>query len=326
MSMNRLKTSKKMANVKYVKKLEQFENVIPDENYENYEHQDNVQFEGNNEIQENQKQLENNAVVENHEQMENNEPEENQEQLENIDLTENLNTGVIYKITIIDVNNDDKGKIYIGRTHSYQGHGKTQKPSYYSAMGRWKRHVLNAFSKDQKKNNQCPDFYKAIRKYDKNAFSEEKKYGQDNFSVEILRICPKDNKILRMWESSEIADNESFQPEKGFNILVGNNKPPKGKNKEKIENQKANNNRNRCQENELRRSDNTKELPRNITFHTINRIIVGYKAQITDFSGKKRSKTVSSKDFLEKKDELLKTAINNLEELNNKYLNNNTRK
>jgi hypothetical protein len=78
-------------------------------------------------------------------------------------------------------------------------------------MKRWNQHLINARSKRGKG---CAHFWNAIRKYGKNAFSHE-----------ILEIC-------NTLESANVAEikwidfYDTFNPEKGFNLVKGGNYVP----------------------------------------------------------------------------------------------------
>jgi hypothetical protein len=178
-------------------------------------------------------------------------------------VTENRNTCAIYKITNIENN-----KIYIGKANSFVKNGK-QGIIYYSGEGRLKRHVYSA----ENGSEDCPKFYKAIRKY-----------GKDSFKVEILKVCP----IKDGFEEEEklILEYESDKRKKGYNYFAGTKKPTDKKNKEEFENKKAESNRNRCKDGSLRRSNASANLPPNINIHKVKGVHAGYKYQFKDSNGK----------------------------------------
>lgn len=210
---------------------------------------------------------------------------------------ENLETGVIYKIT-----NTKNNKIYIGKTYSYVGSGKLG-PQKYGSIGRLKRHISNVFSKRINANNDCPSFYKAI-----------KEYGKDNFVVSTLIVCKKNE--LKKYETFYISKYNSYLPEVGYNIFIGDNKPIKGANKIIYENNKIISNKKRCENGAQRQSNETKKLPANIyrVWRTKKdaKYLAGYKIQI------KINEQIFSKGFtqnelsLEKKLSLAKNAKNKI--------------
>ncbi len=108
------------------------------------------------------------------------------------------NTGEIYKIT--NLSND---KIYIGQTHSYTAKGEI---SGYKK--RCNAHMRSAFNKNW--NKKCRALYSAIRKY-----------GKDNFKIELLEIVNVDD--LDKKEKYYIKTNDSLSPN-GYNLIDGGNK------------------------------------------------------------------------------------------------------
>ena len=111
----------------------------------------------------------------------------------------------IYKITNIANN-----LIYIGVAKKWV---KLAKKKYYlyGAKGRYKRHISNAFSENEKCANDCPEFYKAIREF-----------GADNFEVEVIKTI---NDNVKKYEEEEIIKYKSHDPEYGYNILLSVKKP-----------------------------------------------------------------------------------------------------
>lgn len=103
----------------------------------------------------------------------------------------------IYKI-INTVNN----KIYIGQAVSHILNHKKYRP--YGMEKRFACHVNEAFSE---KKNQCHYLNNAIRKY-----------GQDKFKLELLRVC-KTNDADNV-ENEEILKNNSLFPF-GYNLNTG---------------------------------------------------------------------------------------------------------
>ena len=103
----------------------------------------------------------------------------------------------IYKIT-----NTVNNKIYIGQAVSHILNHKKYRP--YGMERRFACHISEAFSD---KKNQCHFLNNAIRKY-----------GQDKFKLELLRVCDIDN--ADYIENEEILKNNSLFPA-GYNLNTG---------------------------------------------------------------------------------------------------------
>ena len=108
---------------------------------------------------------------------------------------ENNNLGEIYKITNL-INN----KIYIGKTKMFY------KDTKFGYENRFKNHLISAFSKS--KRNDCPRLYNAIRKY-----------GKQNFNIELICNCPLEK--IDEYEIKYIKMNDSTNDKKGYNIALG---------------------------------------------------------------------------------------------------------
>lgn len=103
----------------------------------------------------------------------------------------------IYKIT-----NNINNKIYIGQAVSHILNHKKYRP--YGMEKRFKCHISEAFSN---KKNQCHYLNNAIRKY-----------GQDNFKLELIRVCNISE--ANLIENEEIIKNNSLFPI-GYNLNTG---------------------------------------------------------------------------------------------------------
>lgn len=102
---------------------------------------------------------------------------------------------LIYKIT--NIAND---KVYIGKTKKYYGN------VYFGIEGRLKNHLTCAFTKS--KWNDCPRLYNAIRKY-----------GKDNFIIELLETTTEDE--INNSEMHYIKIYNSTDANIGYNIALG---------------------------------------------------------------------------------------------------------
>lgn len=157
-------------------------------------------------------------------------------------MEESINTGVIYMIT-----NTVNGKKYVGRCKSYQLHGKGQPPSKHGANGRFKSH------KSKVRNGSCeiPLLYKDM-----------KEFGFESFKIQVLEVCLLEN--LREREHFHTMAQESYKPDTGYNMFIGDNKPVDENYKKAYENKKAEANKNRALDGKLRRSEDVADLPPNI--------------------------------------------------------------
>jgi hypothetical protein len=150
-------------------------------------------------------------------------------------------TGVIYIIT--NVSNNKK---YIGKAYSYEKHGK-KSPSIYGANGRFRRHCSNALNNS----SEIPLLYNDIREF-----------GKDNFKVETLEVCTKEN--LKDRETYYTKLHESYKKDKGYNFHIGDNKPEDISHKKAYEDKKVESNKTRAEGGALRQSNDTVDLPPNI--------------------------------------------------------------
>lgn len=103
---------------------------------------------------------------------------------------------LVYKIT-----NKVNEKIYIGKTKEYY------KNNEYGIDGRFTRHLQSANSSTNHSND-CPRLYNAIRKY-----------GKDNFMIEILETTTEDKIDER--EIYHIKTTNSTDDNIGYNIALG---------------------------------------------------------------------------------------------------------
>jgi len=183
-------------------------------------------------------------------------------------MKETNNTGVIYLVT-----NQVNNKKYVGKANSFVKHTRT--PQYkHGALGRFKRHLSNA----NNGSNEIPLLYNDIRTY-----------GPDNFKVDILEVCLKEN--LKGKEAHYIRTLQTFKDNVGYNIFIGDNKPEDIIHKKEYETKKIESNKMRAVGGGLRQSDETSDLPPNI-----------YKRKNGLFAQIKINSTLYNKAFLSSKD------------------------
>jgi len=213
----------------------------------------------------------------------------------------------VYKITNIAEN-----KAYIGVAKKWVKLAK-QKYYIYGAHGRFKRHISNAFSTNEKCANDCPEFYKSIRDY-----------GANNFEVEILKTI---NENAKSREEEEILKYNTHDPEYGYNILLSVKKPLTETRLDNFKKKKELGNKNRSVNGEMRKKEHNMNIPTNIYYRSKkdqdnNIIHEGYFVQIKT-NGKLVNKAFLSdkltlNEKLEKAKEYL-ALIN--KDLNNEILN-----
>jgi hypothetical protein len=98
------------------------------------------------------------------------------------------------------IENTINNKKYIGTTKKMYGNIN------FGYENRFKHHMTNAFIKS--KENDCPRFYNAIRKY-----------GKDNFRVELLKSCSMEER--GHYEKYYIDFYKSYDDKYGYNISLG---------------------------------------------------------------------------------------------------------
>jgi hypothetical protein len=157
-------------------------------------------------------------------------------------MEESINTGVIYMIT-----NTVNGKKYVGKCKSYRNHDDGRIPTKHGAEGRFKTHKSHSRCKP----NDIPLLYKDMREF-----------GVEMFNVEVLEVCLLEN--LKEREKIHTMAQESYKPDIGYNLFIGDNKPVDEQHKKAYENRKAETNKNRAFDGKLRRSEDVADLPPNI--------------------------------------------------------------
>lgn len=167
-------------------------------------------------------------------------------------MEEGLNTGVIYMIT-----NSENSLKYIGRAKSYSIR-KNGNITKHGANGRLKSH----WGKVNIGKMEIPLLY-----------NDMKKYGKDAFNIKVLEVCLLSD--INKREEELILQYETYKPEKGYNMFIGDKKPIDPINKKEYETKKSDSNKNRATDGALRRTIDGTGLPPNI-----NRRKAGIFAQI----------------------------------------------
>ena len=167
-------------------------------------------------------------------------------------MEESINTGVIYMIT-----NSENSLKYIGRAKSYSIR-KNGNITKHGANGRLKSH----WGKVNIGKMEIPLLY-----------NDMKKYGKDAFNIKVLEVCLLSD--INKREEELILQYETYKPEKGYNMFIGDKKPIDPINKKEYETKKSDSNKNRATDGALRRTEGGTGLPPNI-----NRRKAGIFAQI----------------------------------------------
>ena len=166
---------------------------------------------------------------------------------------EHLNMGVIYKIVA------PNGKVYVGQT-------------IHNVERRWKEHIIDA--NDARKDH-CKLLNRSIRKY-----------GSDNFSIEVIEMC--DNSKLNQRETYYIHTLSTLKPN-GLNLkLGGSNGSHIDETKQKISNALKG-----CEVPESRRLKLSKtkknnDLPMYLIHVKHNNEIIGYRVCNHPIGGEKK--------------------------------------
>lgn len=210
---------------------------------------------------------------------------------------ENENTGVIYRI--LNVTN---GKSYIGRAYSYKTiknrQGNTKKIKH-GARGRFRVHWGRRSKVLIKDPNVCPVFSKALLKSDIH-----------DWYIFTLKVCPIGE--LKEQETELIKEHNTSDPEFGYNIFVGNNKPNSKEHLAKYQKAKIETNIRRAQNGEMKRTEHNKKLPTYISYYPVKengKLREGYMARIK-INGKVYKKIFTSmKESMESKLEMAKKYI-----------------
>ena len=195
-----------------------------------------------------------------------------------------MNIGEIYKITNI-LNN----KIYIGKTKKFY------KNNEFGYLKRFENHKISATSKS--KNNDCPRLYNSIRKY-----------GKENFKVELIHECELD--IINEKEIEFIKHFKSTDRNIGYNIALGGGGRSVVDISEEIRKKIS------------IKQNNTHQM--NIKPYLKNNIIVGYIVQRRENGIVFRKYFTNSKNTPESNLELAEKWLNDI--INNKINNDNINK
>lgn len=193
---------------------------------------------------------------------------------------ENEDTFVVYKIY-----NWKTFKSYIGKVQSYIKL-KNGKNPYYSAHGRFVRHLSNCKGA-KRAQTECPIFYNALREYDMLCWY-----------VTILRVC-KDDKEATEYEKFYINQYMTYHPFFGYNYFISDDKPKYEEYRKDYHIGKAKANHNRALGGKLKRTEQNKGLPPCIKYYKYCSRLTGeitregYVVEIRVENGKRISKTFS---------------------------------
>lgn len=172
----------------------------------------------------------------------------------------------LYEIYIIK--NILDGKSYIGVAKKYIK-GNRNKYYVYGGEGRFKRHISNAYSENEKSANDCPLLYDAIRHF-----------GSELFVCYILRSV---NKTPKEYEKKYILKFNTHDPKFGYNVLISTEKPICQEKLEEYQKKKADANVNRAINGAMKKKEHSANLPPNINYRTNTnnkKIHEGYFVQI----------------------------------------------
>jgi hypothetical protein len=212
---------------------------------------------------------------------------------EDFDIHQDLNNGQIYLIK-----NKKNGKCYIGQALCFTGSNNNR----WGTLGRWNSHIREA-----KKTNQdhCVLLNNAIRKYEEN-----------DFEIFTLLKCHK--KDLDINEEKFILEYNSIQPN-GYNIKFGGSK---SKNSEETILKMKESHLGVRREKYRRKYEEDNELPKYILAHRESGVLVAYVISKFPIG-------IETKEYLkdiyfrlnnyDTKEEALKDAIKNLDDIKEKY-------
>ena len=155
------------------------------------------------------------------------------------------------------ITNSENSLKYIGRAKSYSIR-KNGNITKHGANGRLKSH----WGKVNIGKMEIPLLY-----------NDMKKYGKDAFNIKVLEVCLLSD--INKREEELILQYETYKPEKGYNMFIGDKKPIDPVNKKEYETKKSDSNKNRATDGALRRTIDGTGLPPNI-----NRRKAGIFAQI----------------------------------------------
>ena len=214
---------------------------------------------------------------------------------EDFDIHQDLNNGQIYLIK-----NKINGKCYIGQALCFTGSNNNR----WGTLGRWNSHIREATKTNQ---DHCILLNNAIRKYEKN-----------NFEIFTLLKCNK--KDLDINEENFILEYNSIQPN-GYNIKFGGSK---SKNSEETILKMKESYLGTRRDKYGRKYEEDNELPKYILAHRKSGVLLAYVISKFPIG-------IDKKEYLkdiyfrlkryETKEQALKEAIENLDDLKEKYKN-----
>ncbi len=145
------------------------------------------------------------------------------------------------------------GKAYIGVAKKYVK-GNRNKYYSYGGIGRFKRHLSNAFSDNEQSANDCPILYEAIRNF-----------GSELFICHILKTV---NKTPKEYEKKYILKFNTHDPNFGYNVLISTEKPICQEMLSEFQKKKEEGNKNRAVNGAMKKKEHSKNLPPNINYRT----------------------------------------------------------
>lgn len=208
----------------------------------------------------------------------------------------------LYEIYIIK--NILNKKSYIGVAKNYIK-GNRNKYYLYGGMGRFQRHISNAFSTNEKSSNDCPELYSAIREF-----------GSELFICKILKVVSNNPK---KHEKKYILKFDTHNPKNGYNVLISTDKPICPENLITFQKKKENGNKERAIGGSMKIKEHSKNLPPNINYRCIINKNSGIKHE-GYFVQIKTNGILQNKAFLSDKftmDEKLEMAIDYLNNIKN---------
>ena len=144
------------------------------------------------------------------------------------------------------ITNTENGLKYIGRAKSYSIR-KNGNITRHGAKGRLKSH----WGKVNIGKMEIPLLY-----------NDMKKYGVTAFKINVLEVCLLTE--INKKEEEHILLHETYKPDKGYNMFIGDKKPIEPTQKKEYEKKKSESNKSRAVDGALRRTEGGTGLPPNV--------------------------------------------------------------